>query len=166
MANITLQEGDDGFSIEIYNNDTNLFFMGEDSGSDDTSSLSQASTYVDNDLFWMVMWVLSLIIFVLAPFCINERRRTLCLRRIMERRWISSDEMDDDDWYFAMIESRRQQAREQVAAEQAATQTLEDDLRTKFLCRLMRPYTMVRIICIGILDIGKPGYSRIGLWFN
>lgn len=153
--NATFQQGD-GSSIGPFDNGTNAMIMGEGSGSDDVSSLPQAPPYADSDMFWMLVWVASLILFILAPFCISERRRTLCLRRILERRWISFDEMEEDDWYRSMIENRRQQERRQVAAEQAATLSKEDAIRTKYLNIHMERYTMVRMP-IDVLEVCKQG---------
>ena len=94
---------------------------------------------------WMVMFIVALVLFICCPFCITERRRDLCWRRIKERRWISDD--IEDDWYAAAMRRRQEERRQRLEEEQRqfkTSRTQEDEIREQFLLQCMAPFTMVR----------------------
>jgi hypothetical protein len=93
-----------------------------------------------------------LFFFIFGPFCITQRRRQLCLRRIRERRWIEDDQRNHE-WYEA-VHSRRQERARQLQAEQRAMQmskTQEDSMREAFLLDIMKNYS-ITLSESGIID--------------
>jgi hypothetical protein len=132
-------------------NNTLLFNVTTASTSAPSSSGSMSDgnsdvSYADKDVFFLVLWVLSLLLFLSLPCCITERRRNLCWRRIRERRWIEDEA--HDAWYMAAMRRQQQERRQRLEEEQRrfqTTRTQEDEIREQYLLLLMEKYTMVRL---------------------
>lgn len=96
--------------------------------------------YLGENKLWLVMWLLTMVVFIALPFATNERRRKLCFRGIRERRWINEDEYGSEDQQG----SRHPQQRDgETQRHFTTTRTQEDDIRQQYLSFLMENYTMV-----------------------
>jgi len=90
----------------------------------------------------MVMWFITMIVFVAFPFVTSKRRRVLCMRGIRERRWIPDEEWEQE-WENENPTSRqRQQQREENQRRFQTTRTQEDSIRQQYLAFLMERYTV------------------------
>lgn len=87
------------------------------------------------------MWFLTMIVFVVLPFCTSKRRRVLCMRGIRERRWIGDDEYNE--YGSSVRQERRQHQREETQRHFQTTRTQEDEIRHQYLSFAMENYTIM-----------------------
>ena len=106
----------------------------------------------NENIVWMFMWVSTMVIFLVLPFCTSRRRRELCMQGIRERRWINDDEIDSPENGSSSIradgqqQESRQQQREETQRHFQTTRTQEDEIRQQYLLYLMENYTMVSML--------------------
>jgi hypothetical protein len=95
---------------------------------------------------WLCIWVLITSVLLCLSFCITQRRRQLCWRRIKERRWIVDEGIGHrSNASVIRVEERRQR----LEARQRRFQkriTQEDEIRQQYLEHLMEGFTMVSIV--------------------
>jgi len=92
---------------------------------------------------WVMLWVCTMVIFIVLPFCTSRRRRELFMQGIRERRWINDDEWELSEEDSAGRQERRQQQQEETQRRFQTTRTQEDEIRQQYLSYLMENYTMV-----------------------
>jgi hypothetical protein len=141
----------------------------------DQPSSEQVDVQESNSVLLLTFWIFTLIISLILPFCWSKRQRTLCRQRLRERRWISDDGLDEDDWYYARYLRRQEERRQQEQERIQIAKNQQDEIREQYLLLLMRNYTMVRNIrssvvlsCLGEIvsscrkkDIDIRRYSHI-----
>ncbi len=98
-------------------------------------------SYFSDNVGWMVLWLCTLIVFILFPF-LSKKRRQLCMQGIRERRWINDEEWDEFESNSTERE-RRQQQREEAQRRFQTTRTQEDEIRQQYLSYLLERYTVV-----------------------
>lgn len=98
-----------------------------------------------DEMWMMVLWFFALIMFLLVPICSNKKRRSLCMRRLRERRWIRDEDEFLDDWYRAAIDRRNARQRQMQAQQEQfqTSRTQEDEIREQFMLMAMEKYTTV-----------------------
>jgi hypothetical protein len=87
---------------------------------------------------------IGMVIVFCLPFCIIQK---VCWRRIKERRWISS-EGEEEDQYPAFIRRQLERRKQRMEAHQRRCQTnrtKHDEIREQHLLQCMKNYTMVRL---------------------
>lgn len=99
---------------------------------------TEDSNYFKENSTWMILWFLTFVVFLGAPF-VSKRRRILCMRGIRERRWIPDEEIEE--------ELRREEMRQRIEA----ARSQEDSIRQQYLSFLMERYT-VELKASDILD--------------
>ena len=111
----------------------------------DAPSYEGNFSYLRQNMMWMLLWFTTMVVFIILPFCTSKRRREACARGIRERRWISQEEFDAEE--FNLIETReqdsRRQQRENTQRHFQITKTQEDEIRHQYLSYIMEDYTMV-----------------------
>lgn len=100
-----------------------------------TMASGQSDNYFKDNMTWMVLWVITLVVFLVFPFATSKRRRMLCARGIRERRWIPDEEIEE--------ELRREEMQQRMEA----VRTQEDSIRRQYLSFLMQRYTVVSQPC-------------------
>lgn len=109
-----------------------------------TMASGQSDNYFKDNMTWMVLWVITLVVFLVFPFATSKRRRMLCARGIRERRWIPDEEIEE--------ELRREEMQQRMEA----VRTQEDSIRRQYLSFLMQRYT-VELKDADILDNENEG---------
>ena len=98
-----------------------------------------------NDSILLTGWVLVLIAALIFPFCRGKRQRKLCRQRIRERRWITDDGFNEDDWYYARYLRQREERRLEELEKFRIHTKQQDEIREQYLVLLLRRHTMVRV---------------------
>ena len=92
---------------------------------------AESYNYFKDNMTWMILWFITLVLFLAFPFVTSKRRRMLCVRGIRERRWIPDEEIEE--------ELRREEMQQRIEA----VRTQEDSIRQQYLSFLMQRYTIV-----------------------
>lgn len=93
---------------------------------------------------WLIMWLITMVVFILLPITTSKRRRELCMRGIRERRWIRDEEYDENGSGDHQGTRRPPQQRDRTTQRHfTTTRTQEDDIRQQYLSVLMKNYTIV-----------------------
>jgi esterase/lipase len=136
-------------------------FDSSSNGDNDSDDQGYSGNFV-----WMMIWLLSVIIFLCFPFLFNERRRRLWLRRVRERRWISAEEFEesDPDWYTLAQRRRQEERRQELENQQRqfrVSKTQADEIREQFLTVQLEKYTMVsvKLVCLLRQNVSSPDHD-------